>query len=208
MDSFDGTLGALEIGTIGCAFLFGIITVQVYIYQRSYPTDSLFIKIMVGMVWLFELGRTIVTTYAVYLEIIKKFGRPELLVYFPNSLGISILFEGLITFLVEGFFTYRVYRMYRTPYIAIFCWFLASIRVIASTAYFVACFVPPAPSELFVTFERAWSWLVETIQIIGAVVDVVIAVALCTYYIRNKDSTFDSTSKLIDKLLMWAICRV
>jgi len=203
--SFDGTLGALEIGIIGCAFLFGIVTVQVYIYNRAYPKDSRFIKLLVAAVWLLELGHTIATSHAVYLEIIKKFGNPALLARMPNSMAISILMEGLVTFLVEGFFTFRIYCMYRTHYFAFFCWFLASLRLVASIAYFIVCFVPPANTELFTVFEDKWSWLVETLQIMGAVIDVMIAIALCAYYIRNNDTTFTSTKKLIDKLLMWAI---
>ncbi|KAJ7246587.1 hypothetical protein B0H12DRAFT_1235517 [Mycena haematopus] len=203
--SYDGTLGALEIGVIGCGFLFGIVTVQVYIYHRGYPDDSRFIKLLVAAVWILELGHMIAVSHAVYLEIIKKFGDPALLIKMPNSLAISILMEGLVTFIVEGFFTYRIYRMYRTHYFAFGCWFLASLRLIASTTYFIVCFVPPANTEIFTVFEAKWSWLVETLQIMGAVTDVLIAVALCVYYLQNNDTTFSNTKVLIDKLLMWAV---
>ncbi|KAJ7645745.1 hypothetical protein B0H17DRAFT_1215941 [Mycena rosella] len=203
--SFDGTLGALSIGVTGCAFLFGVFTVQVYIYSRAYPSDSLLIKALVGIVFLCELGHTITTTHAGYLETIKKFGNPALLATMPNSLAISILFEGFITFMVEGFFTYRIYRMHRTPYVAYTCWLLATLRLCASTAFFVVGSLPLAHTELFTVFESKWSWLLEIIQIMGACIDVVIAAALCAYYLRNRVSTFSSTSRLIDKLLMWAI---
>ncbi|KAJ6498119.1 hypothetical protein C8R47DRAFT_1212443 [Mycena vitilis] len=108
-----------------------------------------------------------------------------------------------MTFLVEGFFTYRVYRIYGTPYIAVF-WLLAAVRMLASAAYFVLCFIPPIPVP-FSAFAAKYAWLLEIIQIVGVVVDVGIAAALCTYYFRHKDTTFTSTSKLIDKLMMWSV---
>ncbi|KAJ6498122.1 hypothetical protein C8R47DRAFT_1212446 [Mycena vitilis] len=75
--SMDGTLGALEIGSTGSVFLFGILTVQVYIYQRTYSADSRFIKALVGAVWMLELGHTITTNHAVYYMTITAFGRPD-----------------------------------------------------------------------------------------------------------------------------------
>ncbi|KAJ7652119.1 hypothetical protein DFH06DRAFT_1094356 [Mycena polygramma] len=201
--SMDGTLGALEIGSTGCTFLFGILTVQVYIYQRTYSADSRFIKALVGSVWILELGHTIGTNHAVYYMTIKAFGRPDLLVKLPNSLAVTLLFEGFMTFLVEGFFTYRVYRIYGTRYIAVF-WFLAAMRLLASAAMCILCFIPPVPVP-FSAFAAKYDWLLEIIQIIGALVDVGIAVALCIYYFRHKDTTFTSTNKLIDKLIAWAV---
>ncbi|KAF8214086.1 hypothetical protein K438DRAFT_1802842 [Mycena galopus ATCC 62051] len=203
--NYDTTLGALEIAIIGCAFLFGIVTVQVYIYHRAYPDDSRFVKSLVAAVWVLELGHMIATSHAVYMEIIKKFGDPVVLVKMPISLTIGILLEGLVTFIVEGFFTYRIYVMYQTHYFAFVCWFLASVRLMASTAYFIVSLAPPTNTEIFTTFADKWSWLIETLQIIGAVTDVLIAIALCVYYLRNNDTTFSSTKILIDKLLMWAI---
>ncbi|KAJ7651015.1 hypothetical protein FB45DRAFT_29626 [Roridomyces roridus] len=203
--SFDGTRGALEIGIVGCAFLFGITTVQVYLYHRTYTGDSRFLKSLVATVWLLELTHTIVTAHAVYFETIKNSANPLLLTTMPLSLAVSLLVEALITFLTEGFFTYRIFVMYSTPLIAVGLWFLIFLRLVASVAYFAVCFLPVSIAEPFNVFEEKWSWLVEVPQAMGAAIDILIALALCTYYLRHKESDIASTRILIDKLISWAV---
>lgn len=41
------TVGALEIGTLVSMFLFGIVTLQVYLYYRNFPKDNALLKIVV-----------------------------------------------------------------------------------------------------------------------------------------------------------------
>ncbi|KAJ7836189.1 hypothetical protein B0H13DRAFT_2368948 [Mycena leptocephala] len=204
--TFDSTLGALEIAIIGAAFLFGIITVQTYIYYRAYPEDSIFIKILVASVWSLELGHTIVVCHFGYLQIIKKFGNPALLGTLPNSLAMTALFEGLSTFLAHAFFIFRIYRLYEAHYLALCGWFLAFIRLVANLAMAVICLWPhPLDSVVWINFQAKWAWLVELVQSMGAFIDVLIAIALCMYYLRNNDTELSSTKRLIDKLILWAI---
>jgi hypothetical protein len=50
---------------------------------------------------MFEIGHAITSTYALYQATIIFYGHPERLVKVPNSLNITVLFEGLITLLVQ-----------------------------------------------------------------------------------------------------------
>lgn len=42
--ALDGTLGALEVGTVAGTFLFGILTLQTFNYYRRFPKDSKTLK--------------------------------------------------------------------------------------------------------------------------------------------------------------------
>jgi hypothetical protein len=54
---------------------------------------------------MFEIGHAITSTYALYQATITFYGHPERLVKVPDSLNITVLFEGLITLLVQVRFT-------------------------------------------------------------------------------------------------------
>jgi hypothetical protein len=47
MAAIDSTLGALEIGVAISYFLFGIFTLQVFIYFKNHPDDPPVLKVLV-----------------------------------------------------------------------------------------------------------------------------------------------------------------
>ncbi|KAJ7760342.1 hypothetical protein B0H16DRAFT_1532009 [Mycena metata] len=49
--ALDGTLGAMEIGAILGAFLFGIETLQTFNYYRQFREDSKILKATVAVIW-------------------------------------------------------------------------------------------------------------------------------------------------------------
>lgn len=52
MGTIDIFAGAIEIGVIISVFMFGIATVQAYIYARSSEQDTLALKMLVRYPWL------------------------------------------------------------------------------------------------------------------------------------------------------------
>jgi hypothetical protein len=49
--SLDLTLGAVEIGAMMSMMLYGMVTVQMYIYARNCKTDRAWLKALVTCVW-------------------------------------------------------------------------------------------------------------------------------------------------------------
>jgi hypothetical protein len=47
----DLTLGAVEMGAMISLFLFGMVTVQVYLYSMGSKTDHRWLKLLVAFVW-------------------------------------------------------------------------------------------------------------------------------------------------------------
>ena len=48
MSAIELTVGSVEIGTLISSVLFGITSVQVYLYYKNAFRDNLFIRVMVG----------------------------------------------------------------------------------------------------------------------------------------------------------------
>ncbi|KAJ7923634.1 hypothetical protein B0H13DRAFT_2316345 [Mycena leptocephala] len=53
--ALDSTLGAIQVGGVVSTYLFGIETLQAYYYFRKFRADSVWLKVMVAVVWLLEL---------------------------------------------------------------------------------------------------------------------------------------------------------
>lgn len=110
--SLQTTVGALEIGVLLAIFLFGVLTVQVYIYFDWYPRDPVGFKFLVGrrarrilvctytaqvaLVWLLDLGHTIAILHLIYTITVTQYGQPALLTAPPRSLDAAILLSGFI----------------------------------------------------------------------------------------------------------------
>lgn len=83
----------------------------------------------------------------------------------------------LLTSLPQGWFTYRLYRFTKTLPLPLICVILSPGRLGGSTALFAVSL-----EDLHIqTYVNRVMWLIEAVVIVGAVVDVVLAFALCYY---------------------------
>ncbi|KAJ3752858.1 hypothetical protein EV360DRAFT_74988 [Lentinula raphanica] len=166
MSDLNSTVGAIEIGNVLATYFFGIITLQTYFYFRTFTNDKPSIKTAVGVVFAFELGHTITSLHALYIVTVKDFGQPQLFAKLPNSIVITLLFEGLITIVVQ------IHRL-----VIYFFWICAILRFAASVALTVFGIQTPSATAFVVN----WSWLLTTLFTLGAFVDLGVALVLCTY---------------------------
>ncbi|KAJ7114833.1 hypothetical protein C8R44DRAFT_880903 [Mycena epipterygia] len=102
--ALDGSLGALEIGTVVGTFFFGILTLQTFNYYRQFPDDSKTLKITVTVLWLLELAQTnVLFRGKIYVITVTFYGQPpsEVILKPPQSQVATILFSGGIDGLVQ-----------------------------------------------------------------------------------------------------------
>lgn len=194
------TLGALEIGTTICVFLFGIVTVQTYLYFRSFPRDDWKLKALVGWLWLLELGHTITVTEEIYVKTINEYGQPATIASF-SSFYASVILSAFIDFTAQAFFAYRIKKFSGKWIAAGICGFAAFVRLVM----IVMGGVLGSVATDVVQFQAKWGWLVTSMLALGAAIDVTVAVSLCFYLRQHRNSPFTSTIQLIDKLMIWAI---
>ncbi|KAJ7325775.1 hypothetical protein DFH08DRAFT_1027710 [Mycena albidolilacea] len=201
------TIGALEIGVLFTVFLFGVLTVQMYIYFDRFPKDPLNFKVLVLLVWILDFGHTIAMCHLIYTITISQYGQLALLAVPPKSLDVCILLSGLIGPLEQGWFTYRLYKFTRTLPLPALCAILSLSRLGGSTALFVCALKGPSIQE----YATQLMWLIEFVVIVGAALDVLLAVALCYYLSFWRADTFRRqaalrlTNKLVNQLMTWTI---
>ncbi|CAA7263560.1 unnamed protein product [Cyclocybe aegerita] len=196
------SVGALQIGSLFSIFLFGIVTLQAYIYYTTFRQDRWGYKTLVGAVWLLEIGHTIAVSYEVYRATITLYGKPQLLLTFP-ALSSGIAIAGAITTLVQCFFALRLFRVLPKPYayIGIFCMSLSSIRFVGS----VYLSYRAVTSKSVQDYRENNSWLVTTLLSTGASIDVIIAVSMLYYLSKKRSQAFERIATVIDRLIAYTV---
>ncbi|KIM78604.1 hypothetical protein PILCRDRAFT_824236 [Piloderma croceum F 1598] len=185
------TVGALEGGVLVSNLLFGIVTMQVYLYYQKYPRDRWSLKALVGLVWLLELAHTICVMHGIYVTTITRRGRTVLTI--PASLRIAFFFSGTVGPIVQAFFATRVAKCFDKPYLAILCWILMCYR-------FLSNLVMTAVSVK--AHEQELDWALTSSLVIEAAVDLLIAISLCYYLVKSqRRSVHQRTIRLIDRLI-------
>ncbi|KIK59813.1 hypothetical protein GYMLUDRAFT_261808 [Collybiopsis luxurians FD-317 M1] len=200
------TFGALEISTIISSILFGVVTTQTYAYHRSFPLDSFWTKIIVDTLWLVELGQTICTVHFLYYWSVIGYGNPNYLRRAPITLGLGVIFYGICVALVQGYFTYRLWRLIThspTPYRLIPIMMVALIS--ARFGVIIAGAVEAFRLPYYRPFVAKWRTLIIASQIIGACTDLSIMLTLVVSLRQRRVDAYHSTVAMVDKLILWAI---
>ncbi|KAJ6580817.1 hypothetical protein B0H19DRAFT_485440 [Mycena capillaripes] len=198
--TIDNTLGALLIGVLVSYVLFGVTTTQTYLYSGRFPNDSGKMKSLVAFVWLCELAHVICIGHTLYILLITDFAHPERLSTVPISLGTSALFNGILAMCVQGFFSFRIYRLSKRLYLPLLTWTL-SFLFLGATA---VVFVNGLQALPFSAFEKQWGWLLNSLWSVAAGNDLIIALALVFSLYRGRDES-PRIGAVVDKLIAWTI---
>ncbi|KAH7874212.1 uncharacterized protein C8R40DRAFT_1237981 [Lentinula edodes] len=205
----DSTLGFPEIGVLLSGVLFGIFTMQVYIYHRNFPKDPRWMKFgLVDGMWLLELAHTICEFYGLYYLTVSRYGDPTVFLAFTPEVAALPFFDGLIAMLAQGFFTHRIAKFAGPPYIVpIVCSILMICQMVASIGLTTAAtLVAEKNTEQFL---HQWKWLIVTATVLHVTIDVIVSTALVYYLVKNRsNTTYRSTLAIADKLIQWAIGNV
>jgi hypothetical protein len=196
------TIGALQIGSVVGVYLFGVVSLQTWNYFRTYRDDVWLNKVLVGLIWILELGHTIGINFEVYRATIIRYGKPWLLKQFPG-IGVAVMFSGAITTIVQAFFSKRLAKLLPRPYshIGWICIALSVARFAASLYLSVEGINTPD----IALFSEHLKWLITVIFVVSAAVDIVIAISMLWYIGTQKKKQAKRISKLLDRIVTYTI---
>ncbi|KAJ3512183.1 hypothetical protein NLJ89_g3670 [Agrocybe chaxingu] len=181
----NGTLGALSVGVLISVFLFGIATVQAYIYYSNFPDDKVRLKVLVAVVWILELAHCISICHSLYFFTISSYGDPRALIKPPSTLYLTIIFSGFIVPIVQ------VHSFLRRALVRF------SMSLVASAEAF--------RMTTLEQYQEDWKWLLTTVLAMGAATDIIVAAALCFYLRAQRSTSHEKTVTMIDKIIAWTI---
>ncbi|KAJ3734057.1 hypothetical protein DFJ43DRAFT_1066007 [Lentinula guzmanii] len=203
--SYGSTLGMLEIGAVISSILFGILTMQIYYYQKNYSQDLPWIKYgLVPGIWVIELVHTICIVHAIYFYSVIHFGDAEALDGWPVSFAIAVICHGIVAVLVQGFFAYRIARftghfcIVLVPCFGVMIFELVSDIVIGVEMATIA-------RQSHIPFQDNWEWLILTVLCLRTTLDVLISGAFVYHLMKWRNDISENTLAVIDKLILWTI---
>ncbi|KAJ7851975.1 hypothetical protein B0H13DRAFT_2399066 [Mycena leptocephala] len=199
--TFDTVAGALLVGTLISYALFGVATIQAYIYYGRFPKDSGRMKTLVAAVWCGEFAHTVCIAISLYNMIITNFGHPENLKVLPPSLLASAFIGSLVSFTVQMFFTFRIYALSKHLFIPLICAALSLFRLVPPNVI-VLGFGTSQPVPIFL---KQWGKLFDAIWAASAVNDLLIAGTLVYLLYQRRSNVLERTAAIVDKLIAWTI---
>ncbi|KAG7440404.1 uncharacterized protein BT62DRAFT_975955 [Guyanagaster necrorhizus] len=196
------TMGALMIGTILAAVLWGVSCMQTYEYFSMYrKTDDPRLKVMVVVVFLLDTVQQVFVTHTLYEYLVVHYYDPANLGVVEWSLLAQVAPSGLIALLVQSFFTYRVFILSRKN-IPITL-FLGSL-VFAEFGVTIAYFVRGWSVKLVAEIPSKLTNLSRSMNAVGAAGDICITISLISLLQRSK-SGFRRTDAMMNQLILFSL---
>ncbi|KAJ3506851.1 hypothetical protein NLJ89_g6635 [Agrocybe chaxingu] len=187
------TFGAIEIGSFGAAFLFGIVTLQCYLYYSQNPNDSWKLKAMVALIWILECIHSVLVFWEVYRLTITYYGRAKEVSQYPGFSAVLML-GGFITMIVQCFFAYRVWKFLPRPYcfIGLACGIIAIARGIMSLYGSVEALLMTSYPSYLAEFQHYLTALLA----LGAFIDGVNAASMSYFLIMQREKAFSNVAAI------------
>ncbi|KAF9236841.1 hypothetical protein BU15DRAFT_76568 [Melanogaster broomeanus] len=195
--------GPLILGGLVAFALSGCVNMQFIVYWQIYPEETWPTKLLVVVMWLLDLCHSGFVAVAIWASLITHYGDMGSIDVIPWSVGPTVEVTAMVTFLVQSFFAYRIYRLHKHKWtvagpVAI----LAFIRLVAASVS-MSEMIRLKSYSAFVN-KPFPSWVFTTGLSLSALVDIIITVFLC-YFLRSGRSSVPSTNRLIDTLTLYTV---
>ncbi|KAL1733798.1 hypothetical protein EV714DRAFT_246030 [Schizophyllum commune] len=199
-------LGMLLIGLIISCALYGLNFLQIYLYFRTYPSDSWWLKFLVASLLVLDTAGTALSGHGVYTYLIIHFGDPTAIAGIDTSLEVESQITNVITLIVQAFYGYSLVQLAagrNLKWAAFLIWFIALVSFSFGTAAVANNFLTAHFEGLTMKNAR----IISGFALGGAALcDIVITTALCMFFWRSKTG-FKPTDNILDKLLIFTINR-
>ncbi|KAI0353806.1 hypothetical protein OH77DRAFT_1522336 [Trametes cingulata] len=197
-------IGGLLIEVFVACVLYGITTLQSFMYFQKYPGDSPSLKLLVAAVWVLETVHTAFCMHFLYAYLVEGFADYTYFLKIDRSIGVTVAASAGIALCVQGYYVWRVWcvsskNLLWTAVIA----FFAFARVAFGIASTILSYVYPE----WLTFRNTTSSLVTISGGLGsaALVDMLVALTLSYYLKKGRSSWHKESNSKINAILIYAV---
>ncbi|KAF8584330.1 hypothetical protein K439DRAFT_1616755 [Ramaria rubella] len=130
MASLALSLGGLELGILTSSVLYGIVTVQVYLYTSREFDDPLWLRLMVWTVCIraLETAHTVISWYLLYSLTVINYGQPYKIEEKTWTYLAGFPLAACIGSIVQAYFVYRVRVLSKKLFIPVIAWGAVLLR--------------------------------------------------------------------------------
>ncbi|KIJ40574.1 hypothetical protein M422DRAFT_49107 [Sphaerobolus stellatus SS14] len=177
------TYGASLIGCFLAFALWGMLTMQTFLYSLKYPKDPAKFKALVCFLWAMDTGHQIVLAKGMWRGLITNFGNPAELVSWSPELFVQVLFtltayiQGLVSLAAHGFLAHRIWKFSGKKWIFLILLYYSLCILGASALAMVHSVIP---YNLTLGFNlQLWQRYTNSINAIACGLDIAIATIMC-----------------------------
>ncbi|KAK0458187.1 uncharacterized protein EV420DRAFT_384254 [Desarmillaria tabescens] len=199
--SLDSTFGAFLIGAIVSAFLFGITCMQTWYYYVHY-SDSICLKVLVGIVWTLEAVHAVFACHAAYFYVVTQYGNLAGLSDATWSASLTLCVTGIITFMVHLFYARQLYLVSNRNVILVSILLFLAVCRVASSAAIAGYSMKLKSFALFQT--HVMTSLLRAGMSFYLATDFLVAASLC-FYLHTSRTGHKRTDTIINRLIIYTI---
>ncbi|KAF8347237.1 hypothetical protein F5887DRAFT_916001 [Amanita rubescens] len=105
------TMGAILLGAVGAAMLYGVTNVQIYFYARKYQRDRMFLKYIVVFLWMMDTLHIAFIIAGLWHYLIDSFGNYQALLPVTWSHKAQQFLSMVIVLTVQSLYALRIWRL-------------------------------------------------------------------------------------------------
>ncbi|KAF8656415.1 hypothetical protein AX16_002559 [Volvariella volvacea WC 439] len=196
-------IGALELGILVSMVLHGVIIASSVSYYRHYVTDVMYVRVVIGILWLLSTTHAGCLLWALYQVTILRLGEPLDFFVIPVTIPLSTAFSSMMQSIVQSVFTYRLYRFSRSLWAALACWALALYEMVGTFIY--ALSFPYSSVEAQNQHHIKYGGLVFSFLLCAAVLDAAIAITIAVCLHNGQAAAMGATKRAVDRLETWTL---
>ncbi|CAK5271954.1 unnamed protein product [Mycena citricolor] len=200
MGEYDTRLGALCVAYMLAWGLYGVMSIQSYRYYHIFVKDPLWIKTLVGGLWVLETLQLALIGSFLYFWVITNYANPAILADTTWTYNIGILITNTIVIIVQLFLARRVWILSKKNYL------LTGVIIALSLCYYGLELEVKVRTFQLVKVELFYKF--QTTASVGlgcaAVADLIIAVSLSWYLLRSRTG-MEVTDSVVNKLILYAM---
>ncbi|KAJ7334593.1 hypothetical protein DFH08DRAFT_965348 [Mycena albidolilacea] len=169
---FKEVFATLFIGFAIATAFYGMGVLQCFLYFRNYPKDSIYLKLTVGTLLLFDTLSSMMTAHALYTFFVLNFGNLAADAYIPWSFALENGLLTIITIISQCFYAWQIWKVSLNGFVT------GGILLLG----FVSCGM-----GLYMTFHlgTVYKAITGSVQGLAACCDIAITIAL-VFYLRSK----------------------
>ncbi|KAI0687814.1 hypothetical protein BC835DRAFT_1419648 [Cytidiella melzeri] len=202
----DLTLGTTIVSVDGCtvgfiiAMLYGITSVQTYIYFNNSPRDGTYMKATMFVLWVIDTLGAIFSSHVAYTYCVKALLNPVLWTTIVWSDGVNFMLLSLSDVIVTGIFAYRIWKLGGKVWPLVFIVPPAIVVFVGGQGLGITTLVTPSFNEL----REHIAWLYYAVFSLQALSDITIMVSLCTILLQQR-TRVQRTRTVVGMLIFYSV---
>ncbi|KAI0809127.1 hypothetical protein BC629DRAFT_1590208 [Irpex lacteus] len=200
MGNVNLTIGASVIFTVINGTIFGITSMQTFLYFNAAHRDSAVLRWTICGLWLLDLFETVLFTHSVYNYSTSALINPILFATFVWSAGAHVIAGAVSNLLISVVFTWRVWNFSKS----LWPWFLIGPLAVFSFGSSIALAAIEFTHTSILVLEQRFKWLGYLSCSVQSASDVAIMVSVCAVLLKNR-SRNRSTNSVINKLIFFSV---